>query len=545
MRNVNATPSLHEVDQLLGLRLMLEDALRRAQRVGPHQRVTATVLLDATVERATFLTCVFLGLQVKVSDPLDTLISRAKQHLGNRWQPRVLPDVRLLHRARNAAQHEGLAPDRTMLPSWASATEAYVVGLVDAVFAVDVRRVVMSDAIVDPQLRALVASAETALAAGELEASARASTAAFKAARDLWDRTHGAGPIESRPPSMAHGTPMHAQAQTDELRSVISTTALAADPVESAWFRAAAREPDVLDSDDVERMLSFAFGWVATFDLAQQLWVPDRRRRAEIAERRVRTGAEPARICEVISMDPLGEGRFRVIFRVRDVPGPDEYDDWADTLGMLLRAGDGPRGLWDVRPNGTVTATFPEGDATAAVERLAGALAGTDVARAAARDQRDAERAALEARTRKYRRELAAWPLPPWVTSVQILGTHSREPTNEGLLLVIDEAMANLVAPPDPDSGVPKQHRVRIQDLLRGHDFVDSVFMRARFDEIQIQIHPVPTTDQLVKMLGDADLAMQGWLAWHVEHDAARTAIVAATRAQITAAVRRASGDVA
>jgi len=539
---VNAAPSLHEVDQLLGLRLMLEDALRRARHAGPHQRATATVMLDATVERATSLTCVSLGLQAKPNDSLDTLISRVKEHLEDQWKPRVLPDVRLLHRARNAAQHEGLAPDRSMLPGWASATEAYVVGLVDTVFAVDLRHVVMSDAIVDPQLRELVATAATALAAGELEASARASTAAFKTARGRWEKMHGAGPVEFWPPSMAHGTPMHAQAQIDELRSVISTTALAVDPSEVAWFRAAAREPDVLDSDDVERMLSFAFGWVATLDLAQQSWVPDRRRRAEIAERLVRTGAEPARIFEAISMDPLAEGRFHVVFRLRNVPGPDEYDDWANALGTLLRAGDGPRGLWDVRPNGTVAATFPEAGATAAVERLAGALAGTDAALAAARDEHDAERSAFGELTREYRHGLAERALPEWVTSVEILGTLFPEPSREGLLLVIDESIANLVAPPDPTNGVQNQHRDRIHDLLRRHDFVETLYSRDRFGEIRIR--PIPTTDQLLTMLGDADLAMQGWLAWHLEHDAARTAIVAAARAQITAAVRRATGDV-
>lgn len=538
---MNATASPHEVDQLLGLRLMLEDALRRAQHAGPNQRATATVLLDATVERATFLTCVSLGLQVKTNDGLDTLISRVKQELGDRWQPRVLPDVRLLHRARNAAQHEGLAPDRSMLPGWASATHAYVVGLVDAVFAVDLGRVVMSDAIVDQELRALVATAETALAGGELEASARASTAAFRTARDRWDKMHRAGQMGFWQPMIARGTPAHAQSQIDELRSVISATALAADPAEVAWFRAASREPDLLDSDDVERMLSFAFGWVATFDLAQQSWVPDRRRRAEVAERLVRAGAGPARISEVTSMGPLGEGRFQVVFRLCDVPAPDEYDDWSYALGTLLRAGDGPRGQWDVRPNGTVTAAFPEADAAAAVERVADALAGTDAALAAARDEREAERSASAERTREYMLELAERSLPKWVTSVEILGASFAGPAREGLSLVIDDSMANLVAPADPTNGVQNQQRDRIHHLLRRHDFVEEVNTRDSFGSIQIR--PVPTTDQLVEMLGEADVTMQGWLAWQREHDAARTAIVDDVRARIIAAVDRVSGD--
>jgi hypothetical protein len=541
MRGVNATPSPHEVDQLLGLRLMLEDALRRAQHAGPHQRATATVLLDATVERATFLTCVSLGLQVKPNEGLDALISRVKQELGGRWQPRVLPDVRLLHRARNVAQHEGLAPDHSMLPGWASATEAYVVGLIDAGFEVDVRRVVMSDAIVDPELRALIATAETALAGGELEASARASMTAFRSARERWDEMHRAGQMDFWPPRMTRGTPAHTQSQIDELRSVISTAALAADPSEVAWFRAASREPDVLDSDDVERMLSFAFGWVATFDLAQQSWVPDRRRRAAVTERLVRSGAGPARISEVVSMGPEGEGRFQVVFRLCDVPGPDEYDDWAGALAGLLYAGDERLGDWNVRPNGTVTATFPESDATAAVQRLVGALAGTDAALAAAREEREAERSSFAERTREYRRELAGRSLPKWVNSVEIRGALFAGTAREGLSLVIDESMANLVAPPDPTNGAQNRARDRIHHLLRNHDFVEEVNTRGGFGNIEIR--PIPTADQLAEMLGEADVAMQGWLVSQREHDAARTAFEDEVRAQITAAVDRASGD--
>jgi hypothetical protein len=539
---VNATPSPHETEQLLGLRLMLEDALRRAQHAGPHQRATATVLLDATVERATFLTCVSLALQVKPHEGLDTLINRVMAHLGNQWKPRVLPDVRLLHRARNAAQHEGLAPDRSMLPGWASATQDYVTGLINAAFAVDVRRIVMSDAIVDPELRELVATAETALAAGELEASARASVAAFRSARDRWDEMHRAGQADPWQQMVARGTPPHTQLQIDELRSVISATALAADPADVAWFRAASQEPDLLDSDDVERMLSFAFGWVATFDLAQQSWVPDRRRRAEIAERQIRTGAGAARISEIISMGPQGQGRFQVVFRLRDVPENDEYDDWANVLRRLLRTGEEPSGQWDVRPNGAVAAVFPDAVAAAAFARLADALVGTEAALAAARDDRETERSVLEERTRKYTLELEERSLPTWVTSVEIRPGLFGGPSGEGLLLVIDESTYKRVAPPDPTDGVQTRNSDRIHDLLRRHELVEEVSVRESLGKIGIR--PIPTTDQLVEILSEADVTMQGWLVSQREHDAARTAILEEVRAQITTAVGRANGDV-
>ena len=101
--------------------------------------------------------------------------------------------------------------------------------------------------------------------------------------------------------------------------------------------------------------------------------------------------------------------------------------------------------------------------------------------------------------------------------------------------------MATLVAPTVPTDGTRSPNPDRIHDLLRRHDFVQDLYSRNGFGNIQMR--PVPTIDQLVEMLGDADLTMQGWLAWQREHDAERTAIVADLRAQITAAVDRASGD--
>ena len=274
--------------------------------------------------------------------------------------------------------------------------------------------------------------------------------------------------------------------------------------------------------------------------LAQQSWVLDRRKRAEIAERRVRTGARPARICEVISMDARVEGRFDVVFRLRDVPGPDEYDDWAIELTSLLRVA-GARGWWEVRPNGTVSVEFPETDGAAPVATLAAALTDTDVALARARDEREAERSAFEERTLEYRRELAERSVPTWFRSVEIRGALFSGPVREGLLLVVDESVATLVAPTVPTDGTRSPNPDRIHDLLRRHDFVEEVYSHAGFGNIQMR--PVPTIDHMVDMLWEADLAMEDWLAWRREHDAERAAIVEGVRAQITAAVDRASGD--
>ena len=57
-----------EVAQLVGLRAMLEHAVRFASSAPAVHQTTAVVLLDAVVERVTFLTAVSLGLSIGPRD---------------------------------------------------------------------------------------------------------------------------------------------------------------------------------------------------------------------------------------------------------------------------------------------------------------------------------------------------------------------------------------------------------------------------------------------------------------------------------------------
>ena len=121
----------HEVEQLVSLRLALENALLQCNRATKYRRGTALVALDTVVERASAIVAVTSGVPVPKSGNLDDLISKLKESLGERWVPGVLPDIRQLRRPRNAAQHEGLEPDREQIPSWASAVAVYVTTLID------------------------------------------------------------------------------------------------------------------------------------------------------------------------------------------------------------------------------------------------------------------------------------------------------------------------------------------------------------------------------------------------------------------------------
>ena len=86
--------SARETEQLIELRMALDDALRRARAAGRFQRVAAVVALDAVVERASAFVAVARGLPVPSNGKLEDLVSRLNQDLGGVWAPRVLPDIR-------------------------------------------------------------------------------------------------------------------------------------------------------------------------------------------------------------------------------------------------------------------------------------------------------------------------------------------------------------------------------------------------------------------------------------------------------------------
>src|SRR5699024_4024298 len=144
--------ALNETEQLLSLRVALEDALLRAKGAGRYRRGSAIVALDAVVERASWIVMVTRGLTPPKNGKLDDYISQLVQHLQT-WKPPILTDIKQLRRARNSAQHEGLEPDRDQLPVWSHATEFYVTSLIDAQFSIDLKQIVLSDAIQDEALR--------------------------------------------------------------------------------------------------------------------------------------------------------------------------------------------------------------------------------------------------------------------------------------------------------------------------------------------------------------------------------------------------------
>jgi len=407
-----------ETEQLVGLRVMLDEATRYARRARRYQRGTAVVLLDAVIERATVLVLVTNGQTIKQTDKLDDLISRAVEVLEGRWRPSTLPDVRLLRRARNAAQHEGLAPDSEQMPGWVAAVDAYAATIIDAQFGVDLHRVVLADAINDEELRGSFATGADALSSGNLTSAMRAFNATFTSASRRWGRLHTPGAFRT----VSHRDPLKAtHDRLDMLSREVQVVAIAPDAAEAHWYLQLRQDHyEFLDRDEVERAQGFVFSWVTSYESAAATWVENRRLRSAVARRRVAMNGQRPYIHDATVTMGFGGPELRV--ELAGVPAGDEYDAWARLLSDMLRTGAGNGRHWQLAPDGiATTGSVSQVDVAQCVREVRDALNGLDERRAAIDAARAQREASLEATRSGYRDELngLAEEVPAWVTGVE------------------------------------------------------------------------------------------------------------------------------
>lgn len=410
-------PDVQAVRDLVALRLMLESAIARARTAGRYSRGAAVVSLDATVERASYLVAAHRGVDVAPRDTLETLYSKLVQNFDGAWKSHEWPTIKSLHLERNTVQHHGREPDRDQLPLWVTVVGSYVSSLIQAAYAQDISRVMLSDAVEDPELSASLREADLALSAGDVTKTVEASLNAYDTAVSRWIRMRGN--VRRRPRPGAPGFGDHQDRELEALRRAGAESSFASNPAEQDWFRVTRTEPrDVLDADDAERILHFVFTWVAAFEVAARDWVPDRRYRADVAARAVRSGAGPARIADVVTASHSG-GWSEVVFKVVDVPPEPGFDRWREVLTQLLVPA---KGNWHVNQDATVEVAMVNG------ERVGGAQADalTDVLervedRITELDQetRDLEeRLATEATAQNYALEQLRSQLPAWLGTV-------------------------------------------------------------------------------------------------------------------------------
>ena len=184
-------PEAQTVRDLVALRLMLESAIARARTAGRYSRGAAVVSLDATVERASYLVAAHRGIEVGTRDTLSTLYSKLVQNFDGAWKSQEWPTIKSLHLERNTVQHHGREPDRDQLPLWVTVVGSYVSSLIQAEYGQDISRVMLSDAVDDPQLAASLREADDALVAGDVAKTVEASLTAYDAAVSTWIQMRG------------------------------------------------------------------------------------------------------------------------------------------------------------------------------------------------------------------------------------------------------------------------------------------------------------------------------------------------------------------
>lgn len=502
----------HEVEQLVSLRLALEDALSRAKGASKYRRGAAIVALDSTVERASSVVAITRGVPVPSNGKLDDLISRLVQDFGSAWKPAVLPDIKHLRRARNASQHEGLEPDREQVPLWAGAVDAYVATLIDAQFAVDIRRVVLSDAIRDDGLRQYIYEAERARDRGEHSSCVDKAKEAYREALKRWNRLRG-----SRGHSFA---PTNGQildkksfdflrGKLGTMQAVLGAASFSPDIAEAEWFTfTIAEQSDVLNADDAERVLTFAFEWIVEYERASDAWTPNRRHRAAVERRMVRAGDSPAHIKECVAVD-LQHRQVRAVFRIADVPNEDAYQMWAETLGELLPQPSGVQ-WWRVLDDGTVEsykAIERHPDFSDEVTILATALAQAD---SAVREKLDAAASKYHA-AQQRRTEFAESvkiireELPAWVGDIQ-WSDDGIGGSNEQLLLTVEEEVSAIRFGERPQNGMFDNRR-SVRDIIIDHALVEQCYW-AR-GQNTLAISPILDAEQLRGVFSDVDAVVR------------------------------------
>lgn len=506
---MNESLTSHEVEQLISLRIALTEAVSNAKRAGRYKRGAAIVALDATVERASSIVATTRGIAIPKNGALEDLISKLKQHFGSEWAPRVLPDIRHLRRARNAAQHEGLEPDREQLPRWASATETYVYSLIAAQYKVDVRRIVLADAVQDLELREMISRAEVAREQKDYRASVVECSLAYEEARTRWNGLQRNHRVKRSPiitqvfdrPSFEY-----LDSRVTIIEQIEAASSFSSSPAEAEWFvRTIAEQGDVFDEEDADRSLSFAFQWVVEFERAAEAWTPDRYHRAALAQRQVRAAPVPAHIGGCSSVDVQDDTVVAELL-LADVPSEDQYEQWRARLHELLAS---ETAWWMISDAGTVTLMKRLNgttDLSPEIEALKTALQRVhlDIPEAPKKVTRAAETA--QARSVAFAAEVDSIrdQLPAWVCNIEWASSEEGPPdsTRDQMILTTIHEVDDLRFDAGT-TGTMFEGRLSLRDIIRQHEKVDQCYHPMTLNGLGIE--PVLQAAELLQMLVDVD----------------------------------------
>lgn len=363
------------IEALVDIRLQLSDAHRQSRSAMPHDRVRAVVSLDAVVERAVYFAAHYRLLEVEERATHIKLLPRLAADLGASWKFTGRQELVRLHSARNKAQHEGLFPALEHIPTFVAVVDEAVSGLLLAVTGQDVRRVVIAEAVNDPEVRAALAQAERLRDEdsdpGEV---VRACAVAFELAHERWSiqRRASGQRLETRS-RFGLGFSEFRELSGDiaslarQLEDNADASAFSVDPGEVVWFRHLVSDVKASDATvskaEADRALSFVFEWTLRWERLADSLLPDRTLRWRRARRSIRASSTVTP--RVTTTDfQRSTSSADAIFQLVDVPDVEEYEAWQVALEKHLNALGRVRGLqahWSVGDTGEVhLALYPD-----------------------------------------------------------------------------------------------------------------------------------------------------------------------------------------
>jgi hypothetical protein len=269
---------LPTAQSLVRLRLLTEDAVRRADDASEAGRHQALISLDGACEHALWLAARQAGIRLRGDQRAGVpALHRAVVEQRREWVLRGWSGVNQLHEARNTAQHAGVAPDREQFPGWRDAAVAFIDSLCREAFDTPLKDIVLASAVRDLELRAMLTEAEMSVAS-DTHQSFAASTMAFTAARDRWREQRVAavsapiaGGFELILASEESQAINELTGAVQSLENLLEMQPFAGDLSEYVWFRRALGERATAGweptENDARRALIFVAGWVVRWEI--------------------------------------------------------------------------------------------------------------------------------------------------------------------------------------------------------------------------------------------------------------------------------------
>lgn len=339
-------------ERLIGLRTLLEEAQARSAFAPATDRHAAIVLLDGACELALGIVLDARGASRPKTERFHDLFQKVAEELGSTWPRPGWPGVRLMHEARNGAQHHGFHPDPEQLARWAVDAGRFVHGLIAAATGVDLAAVTRSAAVSHVEVRDHLAAAEVALREEDSAEAVREALAAFSAARSDWARHRGG--MHARLNSIHFRELEEAvKAALESAETLSEVQAFAPDISDFRWLEKRwpfgwVDEDDEITMDEARRAVSFVFGWVLRWEAFTQRTVTPKRRVEEKPVRPPATG-NPERGTRIIDVATrAGRARQRrglateetwtvaVSMTIADPP-EEHFPRWADHLRTALK----------------------------------------------------------------------------------------------------------------------------------------------------------------------------------------------------------------